>query len=106
MSGQVRDKGSFFNDKFNEELNKLKLSQEKLIEVMANQQFKNVSFEKSKQRVKPGASHSESDNNSDAEEDADTSKQKQRQDKFKDFFGPKKRGGSHVVYKKQNFDDM
>lgn len=42
MANEVRTKGSFFNDKFNQELDKLKALQEKLLSTMSTQQFNDI----------------------------------------------------------------
>ncbi|RCK59458.1 hypothetical protein Cantr_07454 [Candida viswanathii] len=42
MANEVRAKGSFFNDKFNMELDKLKALQEKLLSTMSTQQFNDI----------------------------------------------------------------
>ncbi|CAH6722656.1 hypothetical protein CLIB1444_10S03378 [[Candida] jaroonii] len=79
MSQQVKEKGSFFNDQFNEDLNKLKQSQEKLIEVMADDNFvTNDNFKRQKERYKT--------------------------DEYKkDKFHSK---NDNSVYKKKNFDEI
>lgn len=52
MSHQVKLRGSFFNDSFNEELNKLKTSQNQLLEIMASQHSKIKDIDLQKQMYK------------------------------------------------------
>lgn len=92
MSQQIREKGSFYNDKFNEELNHLKQSQEKLLDIMANQQNKPSSNEKKRVRM-PAASTMMLNDNSDVSEDdegAAEEEKRRRGEKVKEFLGKRK----------------
>lgn len=102
MSQQIREKGSFYNDKFNEELNRLKLSQEKLLDIMANQQNKPITTDKKRVKMPAASTLMMLNDNSDASEDED--EDRKRDEKVREFLGKKK--GDKIIYKKQNFDEM
>lgn len=114
MSNQVKEKGSFFNDQFNEELNRLKRLQEKLVEVMATQQANNKGVERPKPRYKHDHNHNKQTapggaNLDESDEEVEAKSGKSRVDskqKFKDFFGERYKTTNNVIYKKQNFDDV
>lgn len=111
MSNQIRERGSFFNEEFSEQLNRLKQLQEKLIEVMASQQADSKGeIERPKPRQKASTAklagattNSVGVNLDDSEDENDTPGLNQ---KFKDFFGDKKKTSNNVIYQKQNFDDV
>ncbi|RLV95461.1 hypothetical protein JA1_001021 [Spathaspora sp. JA1] len=125
MAREVRNKGSFFNDQFNEELSKLKQSQNKLLETMATQQFADLdASEHQKQlyhlsRLTPNTNTINATNTSGdllnhenivhetEESQAEFENKKLQQDKINVFFKEDDlETKNHTIYKKQNFDDV
>lgn len=86
MASQVRSKGLFFNDKFNAELESMKELQNKLIEAMAAQDF-DLSLQQERYKVKH-----------DTTDKLDSS--------LFSFFDNEGESRQHILYKKENFDEM
>ena len=117
MANQVRLKGSFFNDKFNQELTKLKEQQNKLLETMSSQHFSDIGRSRLNQLVAASikspslALHSTGGLKggllpSDKDEIVD--KDKLKQEKLDEFFGDEQgtKSSRDILYRKQNFDEM
>lgn len=106
MSNQVRLKGTFFNDKFNEELEKLKSLQNKLFEVMSNQHFKSYSdkdYQKQLYKLNvatPNASTPQLLNQISEKE------RNPQNERLTEFFANDVEDLKHLLYKKQNFDEI
>ncbi|KAK6205029.1 uncharacterized protein RJT21DRAFT_12613 [Scheffersomyces amazonensis] len=98
MAEQVRLKGSFFNDKFEGELNKLKESQNKLLTTMSMQNFDDMKTKETQKSLMKSQSTT-IDN-----DDDDTAKQQ----KLNDFFREDDKGKAtkELLNRKQNFDEM
>ncbi|KAG7665814.1 uncharacterized protein J8A68_000639 [[Candida] subhashii] len=117
MAEEVKNKGSFFNDKFNQELSKLKISQNKLLETMSTQQFsdlntnehqkqlyhlsamsKGTSDQQQQEEASPNASHSE--------ENLEIEKKK-KEEKINAFFQDDDLDHKNqTIYNKQNFEEI
>lgn len=110
MSDAIKEKGSFFNNKFSEELNNLKNLHEKLIEVVAYQQFNdNNSFDKQPMRYKSTLSTNieEEEEETDEQNERDNPQAKARYEKFSQFFeGKKSNKGNNMIFNKHNFEAM
>ncbi|EGW34223.1 uncharacterized protein SPAPADRAFT_59653 [Spathaspora passalidarum NRRL Y-27907] len=119
MASEVRNRGSFFNDKFNEELSKLKQSQNKLLETMSTQHFSDLdASEHQKQlyhlsrmapvRQSSGNLLDEENIVHENEESKDAFEHKKRQqEKINVFFKEDDLElKNQTIYKKQNFDDV
>lgn len=92
MANEVKQKGSFFSDDFNNKLDNLKLSQQKLLDTMYKQHYTNMKLhEQSVYKVDKNLG----DNLTDKEE---------KQKLLDEFFNEKIVRES--MYKKQNFDEM
>ncbi|RLV86215.1 hypothetical protein JA9_004514 [Meyerozyma sp. JA9] len=86
MASDVREKGSFFNEKFNSELEAMKTSQDRLIDIMASQDF-DSNLQQERYRVEP-----------DTTDKLDSS--------LFSFFDNEGQDRQHILYKKENFDEM
>ncbi|KAK6459021.1 uncharacterized protein RJT20DRAFT_132174 [Scheffersomyces xylosifermentans] len=132
MANQVRQKGSFFNEKFNEELAKLKESQNKLLDTMSSQHFNDIgNKERSRQLASANPRTSSlnliptTSSTSNPREDlmgsiaesnsAESEKIKKRheksklkQEKLNSFFDDEdvSKSSRDILYRKQNFEEM
>ncbi|EMG48743.1 hypothetical protein SBY92_004056 [Candida maltosa Xu316] len=124
MANEVRTKGSFFNDKFNQELEKLKASQEKLLNTMSTQQFNDLNTnEHQKQHIYqlntintvPHPSESLLKEDKILHENEDDRKEQEkknaRQEKINSFFRHDDKEEelefkNQVIYRKENFDEI
>jgi hypothetical protein len=86
MASDVREKGSFFNEKFNSELEAMKTLQDRLIDIMASQDF-DLNLQQERYRVEP-----------DTTDKLDSS--------LFSFFDNEGQDRQHILYKKENFDEM
>ncbi|EDK36868.2 hypothetical protein PGUG_00966 [Meyerozyma guilliermondii ATCC 6260] len=86
MASDVRERGSFFNEKFNSELEAMKTSQDRLIDIMASQDF-DSNLQQERFRVEPNTT-----------DKLDSS--------LFSFFDNEGQDRQHVLYKKENFDEM
>ena len=106
MSHQVKLKGSFFNDKFNDELEKLKFLQNKLFEVMSNQHFKGFSdkdYQKQLYKLNVATPNASTPQllNQISEEGRNP-----ESERLTEFFANEADDLKHLLYKKQNFDEI
>lgn len=86
MASDVREKGSFFNEKFNTELEAMKTVQDRLIDIMASQDF-DLNLQQERYKVEP-----------DTTDKLDSS--------LFSFFDNEGQDRQHILYKKENFDEM
>lgn len=106
MSHQVRLKGSFFNDKFNEELEKLKLLQNRLFEVMSNQHFNSYSdkyYQKQLYKLNVATPNASTPQHLNQISEGGRDPENQR---LTEFFANDAQDLKHLLYKKQNFDEI
>ncbi|ODV80002.1 uncharacterized protein CANTADRAFT_49404 [Suhomyces tanzawaensis NRRL Y-17324] len=109
MSGEVRSKGSFFNDKFDAELKRLKQLQNRLLETLATQQFNNSSkLEHRKQLSRLNTMNEPIPQVSTSTSASATGEDKKRQEKATEFFGMDdlSKYSQDILYRKQNFEEM
>ena len=86
MASDVRERGSFFNEKFNSELEAMKTLQDRLIDIMASQDF-DLNLQQERFRVEPNTTD-------------------QLDSSLFSFFDNEGQDRQHVLYKKENFDEM
>lgn len=121
MAEEVRKKGSFFNDQFNQDLQKLKLLQSKLLETMSTQQFSDLSTnEHQKQLYYPSMVSNQptqqqkqqnphGPENLVGDDDVDNAEKnkKKREDKINAFFQDDDLDyKNQTIYNKQKFDEI
>lgn len=124
MAEEVRSKGSFFNDNFNQQLKKLKELQDKLLNTMSTQQFNDFnSKEHQKQHFYQLNTISPTVNPSDnlfkedkiLHEDEEQQKQEQKkqakQEKINSFFKSDDKQEdlefkNQTIYRKENFEEI
>lgn len=126
MANEVRTKGSFFNDKFNQELDKLKALQEKLLSTMSTQQFNDINNnEHQKQHfyqlntitpsVHPADNLRSEDQTVHEDEDEESEKERTKkkavQEKINAFFKHDDQEEdlefkNQTIYRKENFDEI
>ena len=91
MSDEVRSKGTFFNDKFTEELAQLKKTQNRLIETMIAENDKGIEFTGTS---RPAGVPATSDGNANAGED------------IEEFFNGNLREQQELLHRRHNFDGI
>lgn len=104
MSDQVRLKGSFFNDKFNEELKELKQLQNRLFEVMSKQHFSSYSdkdYQKQLYKLNVATPNASTPQLLKKITDEGTNPVNE---KLTEFFENDAQDLKHLLYKKKNFD--
>lgn len=112
MSNQVKLKGSFFNDKFNQELEKLKQLQDKLFKVMAKQHFNSYSdkdYQKHLYKLSvttPNASNPQLLNQISSETKDSEEPRDRTNERLTEFFAYDAQDLKHLLYKKQNLDEI
>ena len=103
MSNEVKLRGSFFNDKFNLELARLKLLHNKLLETMATQHFTATSHKKQLSKLDSINTNETSVAGSSPVTEEDEQAHK-LQEKAHDFFQSKQ--GQDILHRKQNFEEI
>lgn len=128
MSDEVKEKGSFFNEEFNQKLNNLKDLQNKLLEVMSGQHFNSESEQEHRKQlyklntvsigdstdhyIKSGDEEKEKANNADEEEEVNDAQSKQTESmKQKGRLGGEDHGDIQKMKQRTNklnefFDDI
>ncbi|CAI5755827.1 unnamed protein product [Candida verbasci] len=118
MAMEVREKGSFFNEKFDNELNKLKLQQEKLLQTMSSQKFTDLGKNKEHEKQQLYHLHNNTSKNllsqenivhEDVNNENEFIKNKMKQDKIDSFFKANNDldlKNQKNVYNKTNFEEI
>lgn len=109
MSANVKSKGSFFNKEFNEGLEKLKGTQDKLLEVMSSQSFNDNEHRKEMYRLNTVSTAESIKKSASRDDEADDEfKRQQRAHKLNEFFDETNRetSATTMLYHKQNFSEL
>lgn len=113
MSNQVKLRGSFFNDSFNEELNQLKASQNKLLEVLALQHTKLKEEEQVYKLTQQnnstlGKTTNDSSDLLQTEEEGETRGEESNNEstQMAEFFGHDGNNSKNILYRKQDLKEL
>lgn len=106
MSEQVKLKGSFFNDKFNEGLGKLKQLQNELFEVMATQHFSNPTNKAHNEKLYKLNAVDPNGSNANTLDQIKEEGGRGNGEKLAEFFNEDAEDLKTILYRKQNFDEM
>ncbi|KAK6460053.1 hypothetical protein DFJ63DRAFT_315928 [Scheffersomyces coipomensis] len=112
MAEEVRQKGSFFNSKFEEELNNLKSSQNNLLKTMSTQHFDDLKTKEAQKTLMKSQSSQRTVASNELDYESNKVKGKEagisRQEKLNEFFDDdeKEKHTRELFNRKQNLDEM
>lgn len=104
LAEQVKSRGSFFNDKFNEDLLSLRQLQNDVLELMARLHVDNlISNDHQRKMAEMSQAH---DDSHDSEEADEKEENRLRAQILHDFFEEERTDYKNILHKKQNYDDL
>lgn len=108
LAEQVKSRGSFFNDKFNEELLSLRRLQNDVLQLMARLHADNlISNDHQRKMAEMSQAHDDSHDSEEAvEKEQEEQENPLRAQILQNFFEEERTDHENILHKKENYDDL